>query len=110
MSQPGNDMDELLAVVESLRAAPMRDRETTGVYDTSFFESIKKVPQPTRSAFDHLEDARVGMALFIEESQEALKSRDLSVEQRVHIATIVSYIDRLAARFDQVRRAGFGKR
>jgi hypothetical protein len=100
-------VDELLA--SGADEQPMRAAETTGVYDLSFFESVP-LPPPARPAHDLLEDARVGLGLFIDESREALKSRELNIEQRVHIATIVSYIEALAERFDRVRRPDFGKR
>jgi len=83
----------------------MKDEETTSIYDLDFFRA-ESPPCVARSTPQLLEDARVGLGLFLEESQAALERTDLTVEQRVHIATIVSYVDGLATRFDRIRSWG----
>lgn len=78
----------------------------TGEYDVSFFRQGLSI-EPPKSGLEHLSDARVGMSLFIEEAQRALETTDLTVDQRIHVATILSFIDGLASRLDIVRRPGF---
>jgi hypothetical protein len=71
-------------------------------YDVSFFQQRL---EPT--SLDHLGDARVGLGLFIDEAMRALEKDNLTVDQRVHVATILSYIEGLTNRFDKVRVPGF---
>lgn len=92
---------------------PVREErvgEATGVYDLSFFQKIQDEQNPIerrKTGFESLDDARVGLGLFLDEAEQALASPDLTVDQRLHIATIVSYIDGLAKRFDRVKVPGF---
>jgi hypothetical protein len=85
---------------------PEERDEVTGVYDLRFFESHDRKPA---SALDHLADARVGLGLFLEETTRALEvnSNELTPDQRVHVATIASYIEALMARFDRIRVPGY---
>jgi hypothetical protein len=107
-------VDELLATAGRLveldrtRATVNVEVEmSTGVYDTSFFQRHRVAPSLPRPAVDHMEDARVGLGLFLDEANAALASKELTVDQRIHVATIVSYIEALANRFDRVRVPGF---
>jgi hypothetical protein len=99
-------VDELLTIFEV--DSPLVDPEVevvemeTGAYDVSFFQHR---PDPT--SLDHLGDARVGLGLFIDEAMRALEKDDLTVDQRVHVATILSYIEGLTNRFDVIRVPGF---
>lgn len=94
------------AAVDELLELPIDvDTEmSTGVYDVSFLNPLRSPLPLTR-----LEDARVGLGLFIDEAIEALKvpSDELTPDQRLHVATILSYIEGLAARFDKIRVPGY---
>ena len=85
---------------------PEERDEVTGVYDLRFFESHDRKPT---NALAHLEDARVGLGLFVEEATRALEvnSDELTPDQRIHVATITSYIEALMARFDRIRVPGY---
>lgn len=97
-------VDELLAMTAAKTDPPSADEipvdVATGVYDVSFFRTAK-------TSLDHLEDARVGLGLFIEETQQALEKDGLTVDQRLHAATILTYIEGLAKRLDVIRTPGF---
>lgn len=99
MEQSKNSVsvDELLA-----RTEPSRAGDSTGSYDPGFFEKFD-----TPAAMRHLADARIGLALFIDEASAALATDDLTIDQRLHVAQILSYIDALASKFDGVREPGF---
>lgn len=90
-------VDELIA-----RSEPARAGESTGSYDAGFFEKFDKP-----MGLQRLADAKIGLALFIDEAEAALASSDLTVDQRLHTAQIVTYIEALAARFDRIREPGF---
>lgn len=75
----------------------------TGVYDVSFFAREER----TNSSQQHLKDARVGLGLFLDEANIALQHVELTVDQRLHIATITSFIQGLADRFDRISVPGF---
>src|SRR5579885_1150453 len=108
-------VDDLLkstasAVRKGVNAPVPEERdEVTGVYDLSFFESHDRKPV---SALAHLADAKVGLGLFLEETTRALEinSNELTPDQRVHVATIASYIEALMARFDRIRVPGYVQR
>jgi hypothetical protein len=106
------EVDSLLAIIEAIEL-PVREEMSTGVYDLHFYEAMdvakNTVLPPAMKASDHLDDARVGMGLFIDETKRALALAELNPAQRVHIATILSYIEGLADRFDKVRKPDFGR-
>ena len=86
-------------------AADFDDDEPTGSYDVGFFRAEQPaVPADTtvRTSLEHLKDARVGLGLFLEEADMALRRGDLTVDQRIHVATIVSYIEGLNTRLGRV--------
>lgn len=100
------DLEEFTAACESFPppAAPAQP------YDVGFFSpGAEKASRtcPPKPAMESLADARVGLGLFIDEAERALASTDLTVDQRVHVATILSYVEGLAKRLDVVRRPGF---
>jgi len=80
--------------------------EVTGVYDASFFRAK---PQQ-KDAHQSLEDASIGLKLFMDEAEQALAQGGLTVDQRIHVSTILSYIEGLSKRFDLIRRPGFVQR
>jgi hypothetical protein len=118
-------VDELLAVTETYRPEADPDRPTvvpeipvhvegeeeevhTGVYDVSFFQGHSVPPvEQRKTGLEFLEDARIGMGLFLDEAEGALHTPDLTVDQRLHVATIITYIEGLAKRFDVIREPGF---
>ena len=103
-------VDELLAVTElyTSEAREAQDEMNTGVYDVSFFHRHDVPPVEVRkTGLENLEDARVGLGLFIDEADAALNTGDLTVDQRLHVATILSYIEGLAKRLDHIRTPGF---
>jgi hypothetical protein len=77
---------------------------STGAYDITFFDAQA---EERDKATDHMAAAKTGLSLFMEEATQALKTDGLTVDQRFHLATLVSYIEALASRFDIVRRPGF---
>lgn len=85
---------------------PVRDEMDTGVYDTTFFMGTDALPV---SPLERLADAKVGLTVFLEEAGRALEAPndELTPDQRVHVATIVSYIEALGTRFDVIRTPGF---
>lgn len=93
-------------VAEPWYDASMKENETTGVYDTRFFTPGDLIIQDEISASarttQDLEDARTGLNLFIEKSWSALEHGELTVFQRFHVATILSFVEALAKRFDKV--------
>ena len=90
-----NEIDVTLASPES---------QALKAYDDEFFDRYKSDPPPVeKSAAEHMADASIGLALFAEETMHALRKVDLTVEQRLHAATILSYIEALSERFDRVR-------
>lgn len=80
--------------------------EVTGIYNASFF----KTHTPAKTALQNLEDAAIGFKLFMEEAEQALSKCDLTVDQRIHVSTILSYVDGLNRRFEHVRQPGFVQR
>lgn len=82
----------------------------TGVYDVRFLSSSPPLPPSSvasHTALEHLVDAKIGLSLFLNEASAALMlGEELTIEQRVHIATIVSYIESLSERFDKVVALG----
>lgn len=101
MDQEGTEVDALLALSES----PDRE-EVTGIYDLNFF-GLNRPKEAPVDAHRLMEDARIGLNLFLEEASRALETDDLTIDQRCHVATIVSYIEALGTRFDRVRVEGF---
>jgi hypothetical protein len=106
-------MDNALsaAVDDLLKASATDDEPITGTYDVTFFhkdalEALEAAEQAPPED-DHLADARVGLCLFIEEANAALELSDLTIDQRIHVATIVSYIEGLTTRFDRIRVPGY---
>jgi len=102
-------VDELLRDVlelSPLKAPVTRDVENTGVYDTTFFLGTDAVPV---DPLERLADARVGLCLFLEEAIKALETPHdvLTPDQRIHISTIVSFIEALTVRFDRIRVPNF---
>lgn len=103
-------VDELLAVAEIMevnRRSEPRLEMDTGSYDIPFFDAkTAKADDGNLSVTlaDPLENAASGLTVFLEEAQVALETMDMSVDQRFHIATIVSYIEALGKRFDTVRQ------
>ena len=83
---------------------PPAREETTGVYDMSFFQA--KEAKETL-ALDHLAAAKAGLSMFCTEAGQALKLDGLTVDQRIHVATILSFIEGLSKRLDIVRQPGF---
>lgn len=76
--------------------------ESTGVYDTGFFN--------IKSTSEHLSDARIGLDLFLNEANQALQRSDLTNDQRIHIARIVTFVQSLTDRFDTVSSPEFAAR
>lgn len=102
-------IDELLASTEYLVERPFeRDdewQERTREYDVrTFFAPAPDADR--RSTVQMLKDARVGLDLFLGDASVALMvgHRDLTEHQRVHLTKIVTFIDALASRLDQVMK------
>lgn len=101
MMANSHPVDELLKITD-----PAEEREeVTGVYNVKFFEAHVKQPTP----LERLADARIGLSLFLEEASRALESptNELTPDQRIHVATITSFIEGLSARFDRIRVPGY---
>lgn len=96
MNDANTDVDQLLQL----------DPDVTGSYDVSFFGAAE-LQNTLPTATGHLADARIGLDLFITEANRALLTDELTVDQRVHVSTIVSFIEGLMARFDRVSVPGF---
>lgn len=104
------DVDELLNTpVPGNRkglTAPEAREEVTGIYNVQFFQGSDVKPV---SPLEHLGDARIGLDLFLEEATKALEipNDELTADQRIHVATIVSFIEALGARFDKIKVPGY---
>lgn len=85
---------------------PVEREETTGVYDVSFFDR----DQPKQvTPLQRLEDATVGIQIFLDEATKALEdpSDELTADQRIHVSTIATFIEALGKRFDRIRTPGY---
>jgi hypothetical protein len=109
------DVDQLLAVSLVSELNEHQDSEMhTGSYDLTFFETERTqsgtkmksvVPAPVEVSHpkrDMLTAATLGLNMFLDEADEALRVGDLTVDQRIHVATIVSMVEGLTARFVRV--------
>lgn len=89
------------------------DDEPTNTYDMRFFDGgnpgdkLAEVPPVNRRKTTemHLEDARVGLDLFLGEMTHVLVhgKADLTDHQRVHLERITEFVQALSERFDRVR-------
>lgn len=91
--------------VQAAAHASLGPEMSTGVYDLDFF----KIPPVLKPANMALDDARVGLSLFLEEARTAMQTGELSDEQRIQINTIATYVEGLARRFDRIRSPEFAK-
>jgi len=103
-----NAVDELLASTEAPKpiSVPGMKEMPTGVYDTQFFMGTDQLPV---SPLKRLEDARIGLDIFLEETTRALEVRsdELTPDQRLHVSQILTFIEALGTRFDRVKVPNF---
>jgi hypothetical protein len=87
-------------------SVPASKEMDTGTYTTQFFMGADEQPV---TPLERLGDAKVGLTIFIDEASKALgaPNDELTPDQRIHVATIVSYVEALAARLDKIRVPGF---
>lgn len=97
-------MDIDAAVDDLLVMTQRQPQLSTDTYDSRFF-AIRNGRAVT--ADECMEEASLGLAHFIKEAEAALKTNQLTVDQRLHVAMLVSYVDGLATRFDKVREPGY---
>lgn len=104
----GDAVDELLASTANLTERPFEDdddwREVTRPYDLKGFEPRPIGTTDRRSTVQMLKDGKVGLDLFLNETSVALivGHADLTDFQRAHITKILTFVEALSARLDQV--------
>lgn len=99
----GNVMDDIEIPV----TVSLGEQMSTGTYDLDFFQLQSPGIVPSKPVTLALDDARLGLDLFLDEARVALLSSELTDDQRIHVSTIITYVEGLARRFDRIRSPEF---